>query len=321
VLPTDVPRHHGTTVGRTASSTHHPVVNQGPMTFVIKVPTPLGHAFGKRGLHVKQARSASAGNAASSPPGLLAGVFLLAGAGGAASVVVPTRLRRNRCKLMAAGSRPGDIATGQASGSTAELEAQLQRALEKEDYMQAAQLRDALQDQAIDKEAAVLAANSRFFDAYEARDLELMSQLWQNGLRSCCIHASRTPVYGFDAVMESWEDVFMRPKRRTGEVLEQSVAVCENMGRVVRCERLANGTGVVVTNHFEDAPEGWKLCCHQVSTIAQQKEESKLARLVDNITNWFGRRWRQRAPLKKPAMKEGEWVPQLPQIVKIGEGQ
>lgn len=188
--------------------------------------------------------------------------------------------------------------------SVVELEARLQVAVEKEDYIEAARLRDEIIERSLDGEAAVLAANERFFDACRGRDLEGMAELWHTGKHTCCIHSASRPVYGHDAIMESWSSVFRDKKRKEGKRTEQSVIVRDNIGRAVCCQTFKNGAVMVVTNHFEHTMQGWKLCCHQAGVIEEPKRRKTMVAMVRSVTDWIGRRWRKNKTGKLEAARE-----------------
>ncbi|CAE8742545.1 unnamed protein product [Polarella glacialis] len=121
-----------------------------------------------------------------------------------------------------------------------------------------------------------------------------MAGLWHKGDHSCCIHASSRPVHGFKAIVETWPAVFRMAKIREARHTEQSVAIRDNIGRAVCCQTFSDGSCAIITNHFECSPQGWKLCCHQVSTISEPKQTPTLAQRLLSIPDWIGRRWRMR---------------------------
>lgn len=174
------------------------------------------------------------------------------------------------------------------------LDAQLRNAVAVENYAEAARLRDEIQNRSFEGEVGVLAANTEFFEAWAAQDLERMSDIWHKGDHSCCIHAASRPVHGFEAIMQSWSEVFRRANGRKAECIDQTVVIRDNIGRVVRCQTCSDGASMVITNHFEKTQQGWKLSCHQVGSVSEPKQTPSLAQLILEIPNWIGRRWRRR---------------------------
>ncbi|XVE61979.1 hypothetical protein DITRI_Ditri06bG0082000 [Diplodiscus trichospermus] len=89
------------------------------------------------------------------------------------------------------------------------LQRDLQIAIEEENYAEAAKIRDDLRVLHENSKASVLAANSRFYDAFRRGDLATMQNLWAKGDDVCCVHPSANGISGYDFVMESWEIVWM----------------------------------------------------------------------------------------------------------------
>ena len=89
------------------------------------------------------------------------------------------------------------------------LQRDLQIAIEEENYAKAAKIRDDLGVLHEDSKHSLLAANSRFYDAFKRGDLATMQNLWAKGDDVCCVHPSANGITGYDFVMESWEIVWM----------------------------------------------------------------------------------------------------------------
>lgn len=54
----------------------------------------------------------------------------------------------------------------------------------------------------------ILAANSAFYRAFEKRDIETMSTVWSKGSASVCIHPGRSALVGWEAIADSWAQIF-----------------------------------------------------------------------------------------------------------------
>lgn len=195
-----------------------------------------------------------------------------------------------------------------------ELERRLQGAVATEDFAEAIRLRDIIRDRSLEGEVALLAVNSAFFEAYQARDLAQMGEIWHKGDHSCCIHISSRPVHGYQAIMESFANVFNKSSRRRGECVRQIISVRDKIGRVVWCENRNDGSQVAITNHFEYTQHGWRLCCHQVSSISKPKKKSSLAQMIDGVSNWLGSRWRERKRVPKQLEQDKVFLPRLADI-------
>ena len=55
---------------------------------------------------------------------------------------------------------------------------------------------------------AVAAANERFYQAFEALDLDKMSAVWARRLDDVCIHPGWEILEGWPAIRESWAAIF-----------------------------------------------------------------------------------------------------------------
>jgi ketosteroid isomerase-like protein len=59
-----------------------------------------------------------------------------------------------------------------------------------------------------DDEAAVAAANSAYYAAFEARDLDLMAEVWEHSDRSVVTHPGWPTLHGWARVLGSWDAIF-----------------------------------------------------------------------------------------------------------------
>ncbi|HEY6335991.1 MAG TPA: nuclear transport factor 2 family protein, partial [Alphaproteobacteria bacterium] len=60
-------------------------------------------------------------------------------------------------------------------------------------------------------EATVLAVNEAFYRAFADRDLTAMDKVWARVVEVACVHPGWAPLYGRDAVMESWAGILSNP--------------------------------------------------------------------------------------------------------------
>ncbi|MDH5520918.1 MAG: nuclear transport factor 2 family protein, partial [Acidimicrobiia bacterium] len=52
-------------------------------------------------------------------------------------------------------------------------------------------------------DAALSAANARFYDALESADLALMTAVWAHSDEASCAHPGRPPLIGWEAIQAS----------------------------------------------------------------------------------------------------------------------
>lgn len=154
------------------------------------------------------------------------------------------------------------------------LEAELKNAIQAEDYPQAARLRDELRMLHENNQAGILAANARFYKAFEKGDLSAMGMIWSKGNNVHCIHPGAGCISGYDIVMESWELTFGPELDLPLQIELQNVEVYikGNLG-FVTCLELVRTSGnnwgkQVATNVFEKVDGNWYICLHHASYIA-----------------------------------------------------
>lgn len=118
---------------------------------------------------------------------------------------------------------------------------------------------------------SVLAANERFYLAFEARDLDAMSALWEHDERVVCTHPGWSTLRGWGAVAASWFALFQGPAPIQFILTDVHVAVAGDMAWVSLDENVIGeqvGTTVAALNLFARSPGGWLLVAHHGSAVA-----------------------------------------------------
>lgn len=117
-------------------------------------------------------------------------------------------------------------------------------------------------DKRMSQEAAILFANETFYEAFQARDLATMEQLWAEDLPVACIHPGWQALTTREAVMESWSSILTNPdspqvscrNAQAFQSAETAFVICyEVIGRSV----------LVATNIFVSQEGQWRLIHHQ----------------------------------------------------------
>jgi hypothetical protein len=115
-------------------------------------------------------------------------------------------------------------------------------------------------------------ANARFYRALEELDLPAMDALWAHEGWVRCVHPGWDILVGWEAVRESWEQIFASTRwlRVTPTAVE--AAVLGEMGVVTCSENITATTegdvGVAVaqaTNLFRMTSAGWRMFHHHAS--------------------------------------------------------
>ena len=129
----------------------------------------------------------------------------------------------------------------------------------------------------------VLAANSMFYRAFEVRDIDLMGQLWANAPHVRCIHPGWEPLYGWEEVIGSWNQIFAGMETLRFSLSDVAVRVGGDMAWVELSEMLeATHEGkparsqVLATNLFERGADGrWRLIHHHASPIMVRESQPR----------------------------------------------
>jgi ketosteroid isomerase-like protein len=122
--------------------------------------------------------------------------------------------------------------------------------------------------------AAVRAANQRFYAAFEARDLDAMSDCWEHSDRIVCTHPGWRTLRGWGAVSGSWFALFGGPSSLQFILTEEVVAVAGDSAWVTVDENLISpemgGGTVAALNVFVWAEGRWLLVAHHGAPVAPQ---------------------------------------------------
>eukprot|EP00283_Hemiselmis_rufescens_P013232 CAMPEP_0173439320 /NCGR_PEP_ID=MMETSP1357-20121228/20890_1 /TAXON_ID=77926 /ORGANISM="Hemiselmis rufescens, Strain PCC563" /LENGTH=200 /DNA_ID=CAMNT_0014404679 /DNA_START=33 /DNA_END=635 /DNA_ORIENTATION=- len=161
------------------------------------------------------------------------------------------------------------------------LEAQLSNALDKEDYGEAAKLRDRLIQMRMDNTLGVLEGNSRFYRAFAKGDYRAMDDVWQddNDFVSCA-HPGMPLASGRDSVMSSWRDILANPPDIRIET-PKVVMYGPNTACVTCEEHLLSGSNAsmgptavgLATNIFVKSEQDgvWRIAHHHAGPIIPKK--------------------------------------------------
>lgn len=116
-------------------------------------------------------------------------------------------------------------------------------------------------------------ASTAFYDAFERADLQGMMVVWAETDSVVCIHPRGPRLVGFDAVRDSWAQIFaaggrLRVATTDACIFEgQSIAV-QTVVEMVSAQGSADEpTPVCATNVFELTEGGWRLVIHHASPM------------------------------------------------------
>lgn len=120
---------------------------------------------------------------------------------------------------------------------------------------------------------AVRSANGAFYDAFEQRDLDAMSDVWEHSDRVACVHPGWSILTGWGAVSASWFALFDGPQRLQFIVTDERIVVVGDLAWVTCNENLIDGgttQAVAATNVFVRVGGGWRLVHHHGSPVLQR---------------------------------------------------
>lgn len=125
-------------------------------------------------------------------------------------------------------------------------------------------------------EEAVAAANKAFYAAFEARDLDAMSRLWEHSDRIVCTHPGWASLRGWGQVAASFFALFQNAQHLQFILTKESAAVVGDMAWVTVDENILQNTSattVAALNLFVRADDGeWRMVAHHASPVSDSAE-------------------------------------------------
>ena len=112
--------------------------------------------------------------------------------------------------------------------------------------------------------------NQAFYEAFEARDLDAMSDIWEHSDRVSCTHPGWAVLRGWGAVAASWLAMFQGPQQIQFILTDEHVEVDGDLGWVTVDENIIGdqtGSTVSALNVFVRGEGGWRLVAHHGSAV------------------------------------------------------
>ena len=127
----------------------------------------------------------------------------------------------------------------------------------------------------------VLAANRRFYDAFEALDMERMEACWASRADIACLHPGGPFQRGWEEVRAGWEAIMANTGYIEFEIADAAVALADPVAWVTCTERITSaGAGgapaaaeVAATNLFVLDASGWHIALHHASPVIRPAPE------------------------------------------------
>ena len=140
-----------------------------------------------------------------------------------------------------------------------------------------------------DREAAVLAANQRFYAAFEARDVDTMAEVWERSSRASVTHPGWPTLHGWAKVIASWDAIFRGTPYIQFFLTNERAVVVGDVAWVVLDENIlqshhdaeaaaaavdpASASTVAATNVFVHDGDDWRLVNHHGSPVASHARD------------------------------------------------
>lgn len=121
------------------------------------------------------------------------------------------------------------------------------------------------------EEQAVMAVNRRYYEAFESKDMDAMSDLWERSDRALCTHPGWGTLEGWGPVAASFFALFQGGQQIQFVLTRESVHVEGDTAWVSLDENLLGDQGgvtVATLNIFSRRDgEGWRMVCHHGSVV------------------------------------------------------
>lgn len=121
------------------------------------------------------------------------------------------------------------------------------------------------------EQQAVLAVNQAFYDAFEARSMSHMDEVWLHSDEVICTHPGWQPLVGWEAVRASWASLLQNDEHLQFIVTDLSVVVRSDMAVVRVSENLLAGGqmrgSVASINVFVREAGHWRMLAHHGSPV------------------------------------------------------
>lgn len=122
------------------------------------------------------------------------------------------------------------------------------------------------------EELAVLAANSSFYRAFAAHDVNAMDAQWARRVPVAVVHPGWAPLFGRENVMSSWRGILERGE--TSIRFERASAHIIGDAAYVVCLEVVSGAALVATNLFVREDNVWKIAHHQATPMSPPQREA-----------------------------------------------
>jgi ketosteroid isomerase-like protein len=122
----------------------------------------------------------------------------------------------------------------------------------------------------------VAAANKAFYAAFEARDLDAMSMVWEHSDRIVCTHPGWASLRGWGQVAASFFALFQNAQHLQFILTKETAEVAGDTAWVAVDENIlqsTNATTVAALNLFIRDDDGqWRMVAHHASPVSDNAD-------------------------------------------------
>lgn len=122
----------------------------------------------------------------------------------------------------------------------------------------------------------VLEANDKFYQAVKRSDIDLLKELWINDDSIKCVHPGWPMLHGWEAVSQSWVNIFSNGSRLEIELQDVQAQVSCCSAWVICMEKISYKIGDEIqhgfaqsTNIFKFDGTKWLLALHHASPVPE----------------------------------------------------
>jgi len=127
----------------------------------------------------------------------------------------------------------------------------------------------------------LLKANENFYQAIKTGDIGQMDNIWIKDEDIKCVHPGWPMLYGWEAVRESWENIFSNGGPLDIELPDISAQILGDIAWVICIEKISYKVGDEIqfgfaqsTNIFKLDGSSWFLVLHHASPISAPRREA-----------------------------------------------
>jgi ketosteroid isomerase-like protein len=123
----------------------------------------------------------------------------------------------------------------------------------------------------IETDDDVRAVNAAFYEAFEARDIDAMSEVWEHSDRVVCTHPGWQSLRGWGAVSGSWFALFGADNPLQFILTNESLSIEGDVAWITNDENLIGdriGGTVAALNMFVFDGERWRMVAHHGSPVS-----------------------------------------------------